>query len=74
MYSLGLKGLIDWGMLYGGCGAIAMGLFMGRPLVFTFTPAYLISLLYLALFGSIVTFGAYLTLLSRLGAARGLPM
>lgn len=59
-----------WGMFYGGCGAIAIGLFMGRPLVFTFTPAYLISLLYLALFGSIVTFWAYLTLLSRLGAAR----
>jgi drug/metabolite transporter (DMT)-like permease len=59
-----------WGMFYGGCGAIAIGLFMGRPLIFTATPGYIGSLLYLALLGSIVTFGAYLTLLSRLGAAR----
>ena len=59
-----------WGMLYGGCSAIAIGLLMGKPIVFMVTPTYLISLLYLALLGSIVTFAAYLTLLSRLGAAR----
>ena len=59
-----------WGMFYGGCSAIAIGILIGRPLAFIFTPAYLISLLYLALFGSVVTFAAYLTLLSRLGAAR----
>jgi drug/metabolite transporter (DMT)-like permease len=33
-------------------------------------PGYLLSLAYLALFGSVIAFGAYLTLLRRIGAAR----
>lgn len=57
-----------WGMLY---GAVLTGGFAyvgGHPLVFDWSPAYIISLLYLAVFGSVVAFWAYLTLLGRIGA------
>ena len=43
---------------------------MGRPFVFDASPAYLVSLGYLALFGSILAFGAFLTLVGRIGADR----
>jgi len=43
---------------------------LGRPLAFDFSPGYLLSLLYLAVFGSILTFSAWLTLLGRIGPAR----
>ncbi|MFQ6005858.1 MAG: DMT family transporter [Woeseia sp.] len=57
-----------WGMLYG-CiltGAIAFG--QGREFIFEWSFAYVASLIYLSVFGSIVAFGAYLTLLGRIGA------
>ncbi len=59
-----------WGMLYGGVLALLFGLAMGRSLSFVATPGYILSLIYLALLGSIVTFGCYLTLMGRIGAAR----
>ncbi|MEM9335737.1 MAG: EamA family transporter, partial [Pseudomonadota bacterium] len=37
---------------------------------FEFSTGYLVSLGYLSVFGSIVAFGAYLTLLGRIGAHR----
>ena len=37
---------------------------------FEVTPAYVGSLVYLAVFGSILAFGGFLTLLGRIGAAR----
>lgn len=57
-----------YGMLYGALmtGAIAFG--QGREFNFDLSPGYVISLLYLSIFGSIVAFGAYLTLLGRIGA------
>ncbi len=59
-----------WGMLYGALltGAIAFG--QGREFSFDWSTAYVASLLYLIVFGSIVAFGAYLTLLGRIGAHR----
>ncbi len=59
-----------WGMLYGALFSLAIGLALGRPFAFEAEPAYVLSLLYLAILGSIVAFGAYLTLLKRVGAAR----
>ncbi len=59
-----------WGMTY---GAVFMFVFTGASgVVFTFdaSPVYISSLLYLALFGSVLAFGAYLTLLGRIGAGR----
>ena len=57
-----------WGMLYGSIltGAIAFG--QGKEFSFDWSLAYVSSLLYLIIFGSIIAFGAYLTLLGRIGA------
>ena len=57
-----------WGMFYGALLTGAVALLEGHSFVISFTPAYLISLAYLTVFGSIVAFGAYLTLLGRIGA------
>ncbi len=59
-----------WGMLYGALFTLALALALGRPLGFAATPAYVLSLLYLAVFGSILAFGGFLTLLGRIGPAR----
>lgn len=59
-----------WGMLYGALFTLVLTLALGRPLTIEATPAYLLSLLYLAVFGSILAFGGFLTLLSRIGPAR----
>jgi drug/metabolite transporter (DMT)-like permease len=42
----------------------------GQPFAFDWSTRYLLSLGYLAVFGSIVAFGAFLTLLGRIGADR----
>jgi len=57
-----------WGMFYGALLTAAIALWQGRE--FNFDPAsgYVISLAYLTLFGSIIGFGSYLTLLGRIGA------
>ena len=57
-----------WGMLYGALitGSIALG--QGKEIVFDWSLQYVGSLIYLVVFGSIVAFGAYLTLLGRIGA------
>jgi len=59
-----------WGMLYGSAFTLGLVLVLGRPLAFEATPAYVASLVYLAVFGTILAFGGYLTLLGRIGAAR----
>jgi drug/metabolite transporter (DMT)-like permease len=59
-----------WGMLYGALFSLAVALATGAALDFEATPAYVLSLLYLTILGSIVAFGAFLTLLKRIGAAR----
>jgi len=59
-----------WGMLYGSCLSLAVTLVLGKPLLFEATVPYVLSLLYLSVLGSIVTFAAYLTVMKRVGAAR----
>ena len=59
-----------WGMLYGALSALVMTLAAGKSLGYEATPAYVASLLYLAILGSVVAFAGYLTLLHRIGAAR----
>lgn len=59
-----------WGMFYGACITAAVSLVEGHPFAFEFTPQYIVSLAYLTVFGSVVAFGAYLTLLGRIGAHR----
>lgn len=57
-----------WGMLYGAIvtGAIAFG--QGSTFNFDWSVGYVGSLVYLAIFGSVIAFGAYLKLLGRIGA------
>jgi drug/metabolite transporter (DMT)-like permease len=57
-----------WGMLYGALISFAVAALTGVPWTFEHTPAYVLSLAYLALFGSVFAFAAYLTLLERVGA------
>jgi drug/metabolite transporter (DMT)-like permease len=59
-----------WGMLYGGIVAAITGALVG--VTWTFDPRlpYVASLLYLSLFGSVIAFGSYLTLLKTVGPAR----
>lgn len=58
------------GMGYGALVMLLWALASPAPLMFEWTARYTLSLVYLALFGSILAFGAYLTLLGRIGAAR----
>jgi drug/metabolite transporter (DMT)-like permease len=57
-----------WGMFYGAIVTGLVALFRGHDFVIDWSAGYVISLLYLTVFGSIVAFGAYLTLLGRIGA------
>ncbi|NCF50693.1 EamA family transporter [Gammaproteobacteria bacterium] len=57
-----------WGMFYGGAFTAALAIGKGQSFTFEVSFAYIASLLYLAIFGSVVAFGAYLTLLGRIGA------
>lgn len=59
-----------YGMLYGATFTLIIALFRGVPFTFDVSAGYLGSLLYLALFGSVIAFGTYLTLLGRIGADR----
>lgn len=56
-----------YGMAYGAIILLVAALFQGEPLNFDLSLAYSLSLLYLALFGSVLAFGCYLTLLGRIG-------
>jgi len=57
-----------WGMLYGAIITAAIAANEGYSFSFDWSVAYVTSLAYLTLFGSIFAFGAYLTLLGRIGA------
>jgi drug/metabolite transporter (DMT)-like permease len=59
-----------WAMAYGALFVAAVAYASGAHLQFDPSWPYLVSLLFLAIFGSAVAFGAYLTLMSRIGADR----
>ena len=59
-----------WGMAYGTLIMLVYALTSGVPFNYDPDLAYTLSLLYLAIFGSILAFGAYLTLVGRIGADR----
>ena len=58
------------GMTYGTIFTLLLVLFQGTNLIFDPSAPYIISLIYLALFGSVIAFGTYLTLLGRIGPGR----
>jgi len=57
-----------YGMLYGACLMLLLALIMGKSIEFEFSLHYTLSLLYLAIFGSVIAFGCYLTMLGNIGA------
>ncbi len=57
-----------WGMLYGAIITGAISAYEGHSFAIDWSTNYLVSLAFLVLFGSIAAFGAYLTLLGRIGA------
>ena len=59
-----------WGMLYGALLTGVAAAAQGHRFVPDLSAGYLLSLAYLAIFGSIIGFGVYLTLLGRIGAGR----
>ncbi len=59
-----------WAMGYGAAFVALYALAAGRPFVLDLSARYLGSLLYLSVFGSVLAFTAYLTLLGRIGAGR----
>lgn len=58
------------GMLYGGLAMFLIVLLTGKPLVFETSINYIVSLFYLAIFGSIIAFTTYLKLLGEIGPDR----
>ena len=59
-----------FGMAYGALIMFVLALLRGAPLTFDASSEYIFSMLYLALFGSVIAFGTYLTLLGRIGPDR----
>jgi drug/metabolite transporter (DMT)-like permease len=59
-----------WAMLYGAIFVSVYAALDGQHFAFDGSLPYIASLLYLALFGSVIAFVAYLTLLGRIGADR----
>jgi drug/metabolite transporter (DMT)-like permease len=59
-----------WSMGYASLGVLGWCAARGLPFTFDARAPYVLSLLYLALFGSVVAFVSYLTLLKRIGAGR----
>jgi drug/metabolite transporter (DMT)-like permease len=59
-----------FGMAYGALLVAAIAIVAGASFRVEPTLSYLGSLLYLAFFGTVIAFGAYLSLLGRIGAAR----
>lgn len=59
-----------WSMAYGGLAALAVALALGRAWTIDTGAPYLLSLLYLSVLGTVVTFAGWLTLVGRIGVAR----
>lgn len=57
-----------WGMGYGAATAALVATLGGAVWSFDLRWPYVVSLVYLAVFGSVIAFGAYLSLLKRVGA------
>lgn len=59
-----------WGMLYGTLILLVIALVLGTPFNFSGDPAYLIALVYLAVFGTVFAFATYYLLLNEMGPER----
>ena len=66
-YDLPIIQMNTYGMAYGALFSFLVGLAQGKEITYNLSLSYNISLVYLALFGSVFAFGCYLTLLRRIG-------
>ena len=66
-YQLPVMQMNAYAMGYGALLSLLIGLAQGKPIIYDTEPSYSISMVYLSLFGSVLAFGAYLTLLRRIG-------
>lgn len=57
-------------MAWGALTSFVIALMFGRPINFSLETSYVLSLLYLAVFGSAIAFGSFLALLRTIGSAR----
>ena len=69
-YNLPVVQTNAFGMAYGAVFMLALALLRGAQLSFDPSAGYVLSLLYLAVFGSVIAFYTYLTLLGRIGPDR----
>ncbi|WP_448553683.1 DMT family transporter [Thalassotalea montiporae] len=56
-----------WGMLYGTIFMSVLALAQGKSFTFEWSAPYIGSLLFLSIFGSVIAFGCYLSLMTRIG-------
>lgn len=59
-----------YGMAYGAAAMFGAVILFGKTVSFEFSSVYIGSLCYLALFGSVIAFGCYLSLVGNIGADR----
>lgn len=60
----------SWGMFYGGATLYLAALFLNIPITIELERDYLISLVYLAFFATVLAFWAYVSLIGRIGPDR----
>lgn len=60
----------SYGMFYGAICTLMIGLYRHENFSFPTTPSFIISLLYLTVFGTVIAFWAYQTLVGTIGADR----
>ena len=70
LYTLTVLICNAYGMIYGAIAMYLAAFLGGVPITVDWNPVYLCSLVYLAVFGSIIAFWAYITLIGRIGADR----
>jgi drug/metabolite transporter (DMT)-like permease len=61
---------VAWGMAYGALAIALVAAIEGTPWTFDGSARYVLSLLYLTAFGSVIAFVTYLTLLGKIGPGR----
>ncbi|WOJ92019.1 DMT family transporter [Congregibacter variabilis] len=60
----------SWGMFYGACTLYVAALFLNIPITVELQRDYLLSLVYLAFFATVLAFWAYISLIGRIGPDR----
>jgi len=59
-----------FGMLYGAMTVTIIAFLMGKPLIYDTSISYTVALLYLSVFGSVIAFNTYLSLLGKIGPGK----